>query len=87
MNSGTLQAATANALANTSQFVLNNGGSFLVTAENAVNDNAAINLNGGRMALSGNFNETVGALTLAPTPPSISPASSAPSASAVLLLG
>jgi autotransporter-associated beta strand protein len=64
VNSGTLQAATANALANTSQVVLNNGGSFLVTAENAVNDNAAINLNGGRMAMSGNFNETVGALTL-----------------------
>jgi hypothetical protein len=64
INSGTLQAATGNALANTSQVVLNNGGSFLVTAENAVNDNAAINLNGGRMALSGNFNETVGALTL-----------------------
>jgi len=64
VNSGTLQAATANALANTSQVVLNNGGSFLVTAENAVNDNAAINLNGGRIAVSGNFDETVGLLTL-----------------------
>ena len=64
VNSGTLKADAANALANTSQVVLNNGGSFLVTAENAVNDNAAIHLNGGRMAMSGNFNETVGALTL-----------------------
>jgi autotransporter-associated beta strand protein len=64
VNSGTLTAAAGNALANTSQVVLNNGGSFLVTAENAVNDNAAINLNGGRMAMSGTFNETVGALTL-----------------------
>jgi hypothetical protein len=64
INSGTLKAEAANALANTSQVVLNNGGSFLVTAENAVNDDAAINLNGGRMAMSGNFNETVGALTL-----------------------
>ena len=64
VNSGTLQASTANALANTSQVVLNNGGSFLVTAANAVNDSAPINLNGGRMALSGNFNETVGLLTL-----------------------
>jgi len=36
----------------------------LVTADDAVNDNAAIHLNGGRMAMSGNFNETVGALTL-----------------------
>jgi hypothetical protein len=61
---GTLQAAAANALANTSQVVLNEGGSFLVTAENAVNDNAAINLNGGRLAVSGTSNETVGALTL-----------------------
>jgi hypothetical protein len=36
----------------------------LVKAENSVNDNAVINLNGGRMAVSGTFNETVGALTL-----------------------
>ena len=64
INSGTLKADAANALANTSQVVLNNGGSFLVTAENAVNDNAAINLNGGRLAVSGTLNETVGALTL-----------------------
>jgi autotransporter-associated beta strand protein len=64
VNSGTLQAATANSLANTSQVVLNEGGSFLVTADNAVNDSAAINLNGGRMAVNGNFDETVGLLTL-----------------------
>jgi autotransporter-associated beta strand protein len=64
VNAGTLQAAATGALANTSQVVLNEGGSFLVTADNAVNDSAAINLNGGRMALSGNFNETVGLLTL-----------------------
>jgi autotransporter-associated beta strand protein len=64
VNAGTLQAAATGALANTSQVVLNNGGSFLVTADNAVNDSAAINLNGGRMALSGNFDETVGLLTL-----------------------
>jgi hypothetical protein len=36
----------------------------LVTAENAVNDDAAINLGGGRMAVSGTFNENVGLLTL-----------------------
>jgi hypothetical protein len=40
------------------------GGSFLVTAANAVSDSTNINLNGGRMAVSGTFNETVGALTL-----------------------
>jgi autotransporter-associated beta strand protein len=63
VNSGTLAAAATNALGNST--VINvNGGSFLVTAENAVNDNAAINLGGGRMAVSGTFNETVGALTL-----------------------
>ena len=63
INSGTLQAATTGALANS--MVINvNGGTFLVTAESAVNDNAAINLGGGRMAVSGTFNETVGLLTL-----------------------
>ena len=64
VNSGTLQAAAAGAAGGTSQVVLNEGGSFLVTAGNAVNDSAAINLNGGRMAVSGNFDETVGLLTL-----------------------
>ena len=60
---GTLQAAAAGAMGNST--VINvNGSSFLVTAENAVNDNAAINLNGGRMAVSGTFNENVGLLTL-----------------------
>jgi autotransporter-associated beta strand protein len=63
IKSGTLQAATTGALANST--VINvDGGSFLVTAENAVNDNADINLGGGRIAVSGTFNETVGALTL-----------------------
>ncbi|NDG72635.1 MAG: hypothetical protein EBY32_15335, partial [Proteobacteria bacterium] len=63
VNSGTLQAATTGALANST--VINvNGGSFLVTAENAVNDTAAINLGGGRMAVSGTLNESVGLLTL-----------------------
>ena len=64
VNSGTLTAAAAGAAGGTSQVVLNEGGSFLVTADNAVNDSAAINLNGGRMAVSGNFDETVGLLTL-----------------------
>jgi autotransporter-associated beta strand protein len=64
INSGTLTAGAANAAGGTSNVIINNGGSFLVTAENAVNDNAAINLTGGRMAVSGTFNETVGALTL-----------------------
>jgi fibronectin-binding autotransporter adhesin len=63
VNAGTLQAAVTGALGNST--VINvTGGSFLVTAANAVNDNAAVNLGGGRMALSGNFDETVGLLTL-----------------------
>jgi autotransporter-associated beta strand protein len=63
ISSGTLTAASAGAMGNST--VINvTGGSFLVTAENAVNDNTAINLGGGRMAVSGTFNETVGALTL-----------------------
>ena len=40
------------------------GGSFLVTAENAVNDATAITLGGGTLAVSGTFNENVGLLTL-----------------------
>jgi len=63
VTTGTLQAATAGALGNST--VINvTGGSFLVTAENAVNDNAAINLGGGTLAVSGTFNENVGLLTL-----------------------
>jgi len=63
INSGTLQAAAAGAMGN-STVVNVTGGSFLVTAANAVSDNTNINLNGGRMAMSGNFNENVGLLTL-----------------------
>jgi autotransporter-associated beta strand protein len=63
INSGTLTAAAAGAMGDTTVIDVN-GGSFLVTAENAVSDDTNINLNGGRMAISGNFNENVGALTL-----------------------
>jgi len=35
-----------------------------VTAENVINDNASIDLAGGKLALNGAFNESVGALTL-----------------------
>jgi autotransporter-associated beta strand protein len=63
VNTGTLTAATANALGGTTSIDVN-GGSFLVTAANAVNDSAAINLKGGTLAVSGDFDEAVGALTL-----------------------
>jgi autotransporter-associated beta strand protein len=63
VNSGTLQAASANALGSTTAIDVN-GGSFLVTAANAVNDDAAINLRGGTLAVNGTLDETVGLLTL-----------------------
>ena len=64
VNSGTLQAAAAGAMGNST--VINvNGGSLLVTAENAVNDNAAINLGGGKLAFGdAGYNGHLGALTL-----------------------
>jgi autotransporter-associated beta strand protein len=64
VNSGTLTAASSNALGGTSQIIVNNGGSFLVTADNAVNDNANVTLAGGTLAVSGTTNESVGLLTL-----------------------
>jgi autotransporter-associated beta strand protein len=63
INSGTLQAAATKSMGGST--VINvTGGSFLVTADDAVNDNAAINLGGGTMALNGNVGEVVGQLTL-----------------------
>ncbi len=65
VDSGTLQAATANALANTSQVVLNSGGSFLVTADDAIGTNTDIELNGGTLAFgAAGYDGYVGALTL-----------------------
>jgi autotransporter-associated beta strand protein len=64
VTSGTLRAAATGALANTSSIDVN-GGSLLVAVANSVNDNANITLrNGGRLAVNGTFDETVGALTL-----------------------
>jgi len=64
VNSGTLTAASSNALGGTSQIIVNNGGSFLVTADDAVNNNANVTLAGGTLAVNGTFNESVGLLTL-----------------------
>jgi autotransporter-associated beta strand protein len=65
VNSGTLQAATANALANTSQVVLNNGGSLLVTADAAIGTNTSITMNGSTLVFgAAGYNGSVGALTL-----------------------
>jgi autotransporter-associated beta strand protein len=64
VNAGTLWVTSSNALGGTSQIIVNNSGSFLVTAENAVNDNANVTLAGGTLAVNGTFNESVGLLTL-----------------------
>ena len=64
VNSGTLTAAAAGALGNTSKVFLNNGGSLLVTTDDAIGTNTAVELNGGRLAVNGTFDESVGALTL-----------------------
>ena len=63
VNSGTLKADAANALGGTTNIDVN-GGSLLVAVANAVNSNANINLNSGTLAVSGDFNQNVGALTL-----------------------
>ncbi len=44
--------------------VVSNGGSLLVTADNAINDAAGVTLAGGTLAVNGTFNESVGLLTL-----------------------
>jgi autotransporter-associated beta strand protein len=68
INSGTLRAATAGALGQTSTVIVNNGGSFLVTADDAIGTNTGINLDSGNttpgLVFSGNYDGHVGALTL-----------------------
>ena len=68
INSGTLRAATAGALGQTSTVIVNNGGSFLVTADDAIGTNTGINLGSGNttpgLVFSGNYEGHVGALTL-----------------------
>ena len=68
VNSGTLQAAAANALGSASNVIVNNGGSFLVTADDAIGSSTNITLGSGNttagLIFSGNYNGTVGALTL-----------------------
>jgi fibronectin-binding autotransporter adhesin len=65
VSSGTLTAATAGATGNTSNVVINNGGSFLVTADDAIGTNTGIELNGGTLAFgAAGYDGYVGALTL-----------------------
>jgi autotransporter-associated beta strand protein len=68
VNSGTLTAATANAAGGTSNVIINNGGSFLVTADDAIGSSTNVTLGSGNttagLIFNGNYNGTVGALTL-----------------------
>jgi fibronectin-binding autotransporter adhesin len=68
VNSGTLAAAAANALGSTSNVIVNNGGSFLVTADDAIGSSTNVTLGSGNttagLIFNGNYNGTVGALTL-----------------------
>jgi autotransporter-associated beta strand protein len=61
---GNLTANATNAMGSTTNVVINSGGSLLVTADNAINDSATINMTGGTLSFSGNVTETVGMLTL-----------------------
>jgi autotransporter-associated beta strand protein len=65
VQSGTLRADSANALGGTSNIIINNGGSFLVTADDAIGTNTGIELNGGTLAFgAAGYDGHVGALTL-----------------------
>ena len=65
INSGTLQAASANALGSTSNVTISNGGSLLVTANDAIGTGTEVTLAGGTLAFgAAGYNGSVGALTL-----------------------
>ena len=68
ISSGTLEAAAANALGSTSSIVVQNGGSLLVTSDDALSSTATISLGSGSSAagilFQGNYEGYLGALTL-----------------------
>jgi autotransporter-associated beta strand protein len=64
INSGTLRAEVANALGDTREVMVNEGGSLLIAASEAIDDEAAVKLNGGTMKFEGNVTEHVGAFSL-----------------------
>jgi len=64
INSGILRASAANALGATTGVHVE-GGSLLITASHAINDDAAFSMGNGTLGLSGgNITENIGALTL-----------------------
>ena len=64
INSGTLKAAAANALGSAEQVIVNEGGSLLIAASEAINNGAGVTMNGGEIEFEGNVTEHLGALTL-----------------------
>ena len=64
INSGTLRAGAANALGDSLEVMVNSGGSLLIAASEAIDNAAAVKLNGGTMKFDGNVTETLGAFTL-----------------------
>jgi autotransporter-associated beta strand protein len=64
INSGTLRAGAANALGDTGEVMVNSGGSLLIAASEAIDNAAAVKLNGGTIEFDGNVTETLGAFTL-----------------------
>ena len=64
INSGTLRAGAAGALGGPGEVVVNSGGSLLVAASEAIDDEAAIKLAGGTMKFDGNVTETLGVFSL-----------------------
>ena len=64
IDSGTLRAEVANALGDTREVMVNEGGSLLIAASEAIYNSANVTLHGGTMKFEGNVNETLGFFTL-----------------------
>ena len=64
IDSGTLRAGVANALGDTREVMVNEGGSLLIAASEAIYNSANVTLHGGTMTFEGNVNETLGFFTL-----------------------
>ena len=64
INSGTLRAGAANSLGDSLEVMVNEGGSLLIAASEAIDDAADIELNGGTMKFEGSVTETLGVFSL-----------------------
>jgi autotransporter-associated beta strand protein len=64
IDSGTLRAGVANALGDTREVMVNEGGSLLIAASEAIYNSANVTLKGGTIEFDGNVTETLGFFTL-----------------------